>query len=271
MGMVLDGLHSTFRWAGKAGCLAGLVLSLGIWLPTQEAAKSASASDERSEAKQPANAPPGIVKSVPAQNSTKIDPNLDEVTITFDRPMGTGMSWTGEIPVEPSRKAYWKDDRTCVLPVRLEQGKYYRLGINSKSFQNFQSADGTPVPAQVLSFTTEGAVAALEARVRPPKIVLFEPATGMQDVDPGLKVLKITFDVPMADGMSWVGGGEQFPSVVGKSTWSKDGKTCTLPVSLKPGHEYRLGLNSPSHTNFRSKWGVPLEPVNYTFHTRGAP
>jgi len=43
-----------------------------------------------------------------------------------------------------------------------------------------------------------------------------------------------------------------------------------LPVTLEPGHEYRLGFNSPSHINFQTEWGVPLEPVVYKFSTRRA-
>jgi hypothetical protein len=50
--------------------------------------------------------------------------------------------------------------------------------------------------------------------------------------------------------------------------WTKDGKTCVLPVALQPGWDYRLGLNSPSYKGFQSKGGVPLEPVQYTFSTR---
>ena len=44
--------------------------------------------------------------------------------------------------------------------------------------------------------------------------------------------------------------------------------TCVLPVELEPGKEYRLGLNSPSHKNFQSAGGVPLDPVTITFKTR---
>jgi hypothetical protein len=81
--------------------------------------------------------------------------------------------------------------------------------------------------------------------------------------------LKVTFDVPMGGGMSWTGGGEQFPKLPeGKqASWSADELTCTLPVKLEPGHDYQLGLNSPRFKNFQSKAGVPLEPVVYKFHT----
>jgi hypothetical protein len=32
----------------------------------------------------------------------------------------------------------------------------------------------------------------------------------------------------------------------------------------------QLGLNSPSHNNFQSEWGVSLEPIVYKFRTRAA-
>ena len=51
-----------------------------------------------------------------------------------------------------------------------------------------------------------------------------------------------------------------------KASWSKDGLTCTLPVTSSP-RDYQLGINSPSHTNFQSQWGVPLAPVVYRFRT----
>ena len=80
----------------------------------------------------------------------------------------------------------------------------------------------------------------------------------------------MTFNMPMGGGMSWTGGGPEFPEIPeGKSPkWSADGKTCKLPVSLKSGQAYRLGLNSRSHNNFQSAAGVPLEPVVYMFQTR---
>ena len=68
-------------------------------------------------------------------------PRSTEITVTFDQEMGGGMSWTGggpEFPPSPEgQKAQWRDKRTCVLPVKLEAGHFYRVGINSTSYQNF--------------------------------------------------------------------------------------------------------------------------------------
>jgi hypothetical protein len=72
------------------------------------------------------------------------------------------------------------------------------------------------------------------------------------------------------DGFSFTGGGPTFPGTEdGRPQWSKDGRTCTLPIALEAGKKYELGLNSFTHKNFSSKWGVPLEPVHFTFTTEG--
>lgn len=102
-----------------------------------------------------------------------------------------------------------------------------------------------------------------------PQIVSLSPSNGAKDVDPALRELRVTFNVPMSGGMSWCGSGPHFPTAPQgkKASWTEDRKTCILPVELKPNWEYRLGLNAPSFNNFQSASGVPLEPVEYTFTT----
>lgn len=217
---------------------------------------------------------PQVVKTEPAIGATEVDPALSEIRVTFDRDMQAGMSWTGgkpEFPMADSKKkARWIDKRTCVLPVRLVSERYYRLGINSKSFQNFKSEAGVAADPVSIYFTTQGAAKELVDRVQGPKIVAMIPANGSKDVDPSLTEIKVTFDRPMGTGMSWTGGGEKFPEIPQgrEASWSKDGLTCTLPVNLVADHEYEIGINSPSHQNFTSTWGVPVEPVRYLFKTK---
>ncbi len=219
------------------------------------------------------SAAPQIVKTVPERGATEVDPDLKEIRVTFDRDMGAGMSWTGGPPhfppLDASRQARWIDARTCVLPVKLERGQYYRLGINSTQNQNFRSRKGVPVPPSAIYFVTAGAAKEIAERVKAPTIVSLEPSNGAATVAPGTKLLRVTFDRPMSEGASWTGGGPKFPTIPsGKGpSWSADGLTCTLPVSLEPVHDYQLGLNSESYNNFQSKWGVPLEPVAYKFRT----
>jgi beta-lactamase regulating signal transducer with metallopeptidase domain len=221
--------------------------------------------------------PPTIVSSSPAKGATDVVPGLTEITVTFDQDMGGGMSWTGGGPEYPpvpeGQKAQWRDKRTCVLPVQLQAGRFYRVGINSMSYLNFASAHGIAVEPSAIYFTTQGASEAVKAKARMPKAVKLEPPNGAQDVSPSLKELRVNFDVPMNDGMSWCSGDGPLPfpkGLEGKGPhWTKDGKTCVLPVKLSPGVEYELWLNAGAYNNFQSAGGIPLEPVRYTFKTKG--
>lgn len=261
-----------WSWA-TLGAFALLFLPMGI--SDQALAQSTATPETVGEQPQPKTADPQIVRVVPKPGQTGVSTDLPEISITFDRDMGKGMSWTGGgpefPPVDDSREPQWIDNRTCVLPVKLKRAQLYRVGINSTSHQNFRSVDGVAVDPIVIVFTTEGASKSVERRVQIPRIVEMEPANHANDVDPATTALRVTFDTPMGEGMSWTGGGERFPEVPeGKGPrWSKDRRTCTLPVSLQADHEYRLGLNSKSHKNFQSRWGVPLTPVVYEFKTTG--
>jgi RNA polymerase sigma-70 factor (ECF subfamily) len=222
-----------------------------------------------------AQGPPRIVSTSPAVGATDVDPALTEITVTFDQDMGGGMSWTGggpEFPPSPAgAQAEWRDKRTCVLPVKLERGHYYRVGINSQSYRNFRSAAGVPAAPSAIYFTTQGASEALKNKTQVPKLVSVKPPHGAKDVSPDLKELRVTFNVPMGESFSWTGGGPSFPTIPEgkKPYWTDDHKTCVLPVELKPNTQYRLGLNSPSNKGFQSVGGVPLSPVVYTFKTSG--
>lgn len=239
-----------------------------VFLP-MSAVTSATSAQGAEQQKMPA----WIVATSPEIGATDVDPGITEITVTFDRDMDTsGYSWTGGPPLFPPTDdggPRWKDSRTCALPVSLAAGEYYRVGINATSFHNFRSSVGQPAPCTAIYFTTKGASKAVESRVRKPEIVKMVPENGATDVDPKTKALRVSFNVPMGGGMSWTGGGDTFPEPrEGKQAkWSGNSKTCTLPVTLRPDHAYRIGINSLSHINFQSKWGVPVEPVVYEFRT----
>lgn len=249
----------TNRWPALAGALsAGLALIVPFGgLSSAQAAQGA----------------PQIVSTSPARGASDVDPALKEITVTFDQDMGGGMSWTGGGPEFPTisegKQGHWRDKRTCVLPVKLQGGHHYRVGINSVSFRNFQSEAGVPALTSAIYFTTEGTSDPRQSQPQVPKIVSMKPPTGAKDVSPDLKELRVTFNVPMGKGFSWTGGGPEYPTVPEgkKAFWTEDGKTCVLPVELKPDSQYRLGLNSQSFRNFKSAEGVPLVPVVYTFKT----
>jgi len=103
---------------------------------------------------------PVVIRMEPANGATDVDAQaVKELRVTFDIDMNTGgYSWTGGGPMYPKipdgMRPRWIDKRTCVLPVELEPGKNYRLGINAPSFQNFQSESGVPVVPVVCTFAT---------------------------------------------------------------------------------------------------------------------
>jgi beta-lactamase regulating signal transducer with metallopeptidase domain len=222
--------------------------------------------------------PPKIVATSPAVGATDVDPAVTEISVTFNQEMGGGMSWTGggsEFPPSPDgQKAQWRDKRTCVLPVKLEAGHFYRVGINSTSYQNFSSEHGLAAQPSAIYFTTQGASDELKAMTLVPQVVSFDPYNGAQNVSPAITELRVTFNAPMGGGCSWCTAsddGADYPKgPAGKRAyWTEDKKTCVLPVELKPGMTYRLSLNAPEYKNFQSAGGVPLEPLVYTFKTSG--
>jgi hypothetical protein len=102
-----------------------------------------------------------------------------------------------------------------------------------------------------------------------PKVVSMTPKNGSKEVDSDLRELRFVFDRPMTD-QSWsiVGGGPQFPELVGKPSYDKARKVLTVGVKLKPGTKYRFWLNSPRFHGFKSEDGVPLESVDVNFSTK---
>lgn len=100
-----------------------------------------------------------------------------------------------------------------------------------------------------------------------PSVISMNPGNGTSGVSPYTTQLVVTFSEPMAGGFSWTGGGPEFPETTGKPYWAADQRTCVLPVRLKPNWSYRVGLNSPSHKNFKSASGTPLDQVVWRFTT----
>lgn len=101
-----------------------------------------------------------------------------------------------------------------------------------------------------------------------PEVVSMTPANGATDVDPGLGAIRVVFDRPMSDG-SWsmVGGGPNFPEIVGKPGYDEAKTVWSVRVKLQPDWSYRFMLNSDRFTAFRSGEGVRLAPVTVEFKT----
>lgn len=108
----------------------------------------------------------------------------------------------------------------------------------------------------------------LQARADPPRVVKTVPEADAKDVEPGTKEIRITFDQVMDSGAGYsiVGGGPQFPKILGRPRWEND-HTLVLRVKLEPEHAYRLSVNSDKFTNCRGKNGEPADPFPLAFKT----
>jgi hypothetical protein len=106
---------------------------------------------------------PRVLRTVPADGDRAVDAAVAELLVEFDRPMGqSGHSVVGGGPSFPevTGTPRWVDERTFVLPIRLEPGRDYELSINSERFTNFRSRDGeAAVPHPVRFRTADGPAA----------------------------------------------------------------------------------------------------------------
>lgn len=112
-------------------------------------------------------------------------------------------------------------------------------------------------------FVSLTALAAQEA----PKVVSMTPAHLAVVDAKSTSELVVVFDREMSKtGFSICGGGPNFPKVTKRPRW-QDNKTLVVAVELVPDHDYQMSLNCPAAQNFRSKAGIALNPVPWSFST----
>ncbi|MFQ5425281.1 MAG: S41 family peptidase [Phycisphaerae bacterium] len=100
---------------------------------------------------------PVVVKLVPENGATEVDPDTAEIRVTFDREMSAGShSFCGGGPLFPKFRGRpkWVNRRTVVVKVRLEPEHDYQLGLNCPAAQNFRAADGQPLAPVLWTFST---------------------------------------------------------------------------------------------------------------------
>jgi hypothetical protein len=123
------------------------------------AAVAAGAEDENVTVK---SMPPSVVKTIPQAGDTAVDPATKEIQVTFSKDMLTDRMWA---VVQTSKKTfptldgqihYLDDQRTCVIPVKLEPGKTYVLWFNQGRFNSFRDTDNNPAVPYLLVFQTKG-------------------------------------------------------------------------------------------------------------------
>ena len=101
---------------------------------------------------------PLVISTTPNAFDDSVSPDLQEITVTFDQPMmNLSWSWVGggdTFPETTGQPRYDKSKTTCSLPVKLEPGTFYWLGINSPQYTYFQTALGKPAQPYVILFAT---------------------------------------------------------------------------------------------------------------------
>jgi len=129
-------------------CLVLILIGLGLlfWIPRGEAAEAGKTS-------------PKVIKTIPKNGATNVDPSLGEIRVSFNRPMqDKSWSWSYEdkdtFPEVAGDPRYADDGTTCVLPVKLQPGKRYVIWINTARFKNFKDRSGTPAEPYKLTFMT---------------------------------------------------------------------------------------------------------------------
>ncbi len=123
--------------------------------------------------------------------------------------------------------------------------------------------------AGALAAITPAGAQDISVETAPPVVVKTEPAAGSAHVDPATSEIRVTFSKPMQDGSwSWATWGQDtFPETTGKPHYLDDGRTCVLPVKLKPGKFYATWLNSEKFHNFTDTQLRPAVPYLLTFET----
>jgi len=104
----------------------------------------------------------------------------------------------------------------------------------------------------------------------PPVVVKTIPESGTANVDPGLTELRVTFSKLMRDGCwAWCKLDEKsFPELTGQPRYLEDGRTCVLPVKLRPGKVYATWINVDELQDFRDRAGQPAVPYLLIFKTK---
>jgi hypothetical protein len=103
-----------------------------------------------------------------------------------------------------------------------------------------------------------------------PVVVKTVPEAGVNDVDPKLTEIKVTFSKEMQDGSwSWSTlSQESFPEMNGKPKYLSDKRTSVLPVKLEPNKTYAIWVNSAKFGNFKDISGQSAVPYLLVFKTK---
>jgi predicted Ser/Thr protein kinase len=104
--------------------------------------------------------PPVIVRTVPQAGAASVDPALSEIRVTFSRDMLTNQMWAfckvseETFPIRNGEPYFLDNQRTCVLPVKLEPGRTYALWLNQGENDGFRDTRNQASVPYLLIFET---------------------------------------------------------------------------------------------------------------------
>jgi len=128
-------------------------------LVLRAAADEATADSKAAAESGPARRAPRVVATLPRAGDDAVDPGVSEVFVQFDQDMSReSYSWVqsgaGDFP-EKTGSPRFVTARTCMLPVKLQPGRSYWIGINHGRFVSFVSTSGAQAETFVLEFKTK--------------------------------------------------------------------------------------------------------------------
>ncbi len=224
-------------------------------------------------AQAPADLPPHVIDCTPQPFETMVDPDLEAVTVTFDRPMGPetgfeGIRFLGVYPAPRDAEPTWDATGTvCSLPVQLEPDVTYAISANTTKQRSFADANGVPAAAFAWVFAT----GERSEEDFPPYVVESDPPSGATGVDFRMREITVTFSRPVAPGdYSWViqKGSGTYPGLRGGGmSLSEDRLKASLEVRLSPGTVYAIGVNDLYYSGYKDTKGRPVLPFGWCFKT----
>jgi len=105
---------------------------------------------------------PVVTATSPISGSEDIDTNTKEIRVTFSQEMMTDRMWSVvnldgvRFPEVVGQVRYANDNKTFVIPVKLQKDTVYALGFNSEKHQGFKSKFGKVAESYTLVFKTKG-------------------------------------------------------------------------------------------------------------------
>jgi tetratricopeptide (TPR) repeat protein len=101
-----------------------------------------------------------------------------------------------------------------------------------------------------------------------PVVVETSPINLTYNVPPETTEVTVTFDKEMfPNGYSWCRNQHPYPEKTGQPIFSNGNFSCALPVELRPGQYYRIGINTPPYQSFKSVDGDPTHHYVLVFAT----